>query len=158
MLVRFILISIAITFCAIEGIAQKNIKNISVLYRVTELPEIVPNGDLARVVFKLHHIPDSTAVISEVMNVLVMINGAQPSIFYQEKEIKFVVEPTDKLEILIRPFWHYYFQVDNLKIEVDKDYEIDIWFRLFEDIMIEPDSLRYVKPLRIYTNYNDHEG
>lgn len=157
MLVKFILISIAITFCAIEGMAQKNIKDISVLYRVTELPEIVPNGDLARVVFKLHHIPDSTADISEVMHVLIMINGAQPSIFYQEKEIKFVVEPTDSLSVLIRPFHHYYFQVDDLKIEADKDYEIDIWFRLFEGFMIEPDSLRYVKPLRIYTDFQENE-
>lgn len=120
-----------------------------VSYSISRVKKEVLGGKLSKITFNLHHVPDSTNLdVGDLSNILIMINGAQPSIFYSEKVIQYRVEPTDSLRVLIRPFQHYYFDINNLFITQENDYIIDIWFCVFPDIFLD-EKLRYVKPLRL---------
>jgi hypothetical protein len=62
---------------------------------------------------------------------------------------EFIIEPTDSLRILIRPYGHFFFELNNLKIDSDKDYEISVWFKAVENILYEDTMYPYVVPLRL---------
>ena len=117
-----------------------------VYYKITTLGESIPSDEMSKITFVFHQVPDSTSEVKRVDNSLIMMNGVQNSTYYNGDRHTFWVMETDSLSVLIRPSHHYYFEVSDLNIKGDKDYLVEIWFSVFEDILNGPEELRFVKP------------
>ena len=150
-IMKILITGIILFFLGNQAWAQlPEIGDAKVAYHIQEMPEKVSGGGFSRLTFHLFHFPDSTnSLIRDINATLIMLNGIQPYIFYEKGQAEFFVEPSDSLRVLIRPIGHFFFELNSLKIESGKDYEISVWFKPVENLLYEDPMYPYVVPLRL---------